>query len=263
MRKSTHAAAWLASRSSGTARSAPNHRGTVGKGWPTSSGDGQASRRPASSRPTARYDTADEGRRRRRAWVGPEGGEEVSVEVGPAGRDGVHHDQSAPAPEVAGALGRERLPRPRPILVPRADQLDRGRQPRVAVVGVHLHPHVVGRRPLDGDGQTRRGPGPRVARRPGPPTGRTPARWRRRPRTGRRGRGTARRSSPAGRTPALSSRAMAAAQAPWKARQGWVRLSGGWKWSSRGMAGSGRRDGLHSSRRRPIRDRPGAAASRP
>ena len=53
-RKSPQAAAWLASRSSGTAKSPPSQSGKVGSVRPTSSAVGQISNRPSASRPTDR-----------------------------------------------------------------------------------------------------------------------------------------------------------------------------------------------------------------
>src|SRR5262249_4565752 len=81
--------------SSGTARSAPTHRGTVGRGWPTSSAAGQASNGASPSRPTARYDTADKDDVTT-SPLDPEGGEQVGVQVRLTGRDHFHHDQPAP-----------------------------------------------------------------------------------------------------------------------------------------------------------------------
>ena len=116
MARSTHAAVWLASRSSATANSAPSQSGTVGRISPTPRLAGHASSRPFSSRPTARYDTAD---RLDSNSAPPSAPSEASKSAWRSARRVVTastHDQPAPLPQIPGALRRERLPRPRPIL---------------------------------------------------------------------------------------------------------------------------------------------------
>ena len=80
-------------------------------------------------------------------------GQDRGVQVGPSRGDGVHDHDTAALLQIANALDGERLPGLHAVLVARAEQFDRRRQARVAVVGEHLDLDRIGRGQFDGDRQ--------------------------------------------------------------------------------------------------------------
>src|SRR4051794_13572489 len=80
------------------------------------------------------------GRRRSRADIDVDSQhcEDGVVQVGSTRGDGIHDHDTTALLQIADTLDRESLPRRGTVLVPRAEQLDRGGKSWIAVVGKYL-----------------------------------------------------------------------------------------------------------------------------